>query len=240
MPWRSCCCPELARALKAGNLKEAENLQNRSVEFTLFLTLPGAAAILVLAEPIVRVLYERGAFAANGSTPVVAAILAVFALGLPAFVLIKAFTPGYFAREDTRTPMIFAAISVAVNVSIALWLFPSMGAPGIAVAATIAGWVNAWLLFVVLIWRGHWGSDRPLLTRIPRLILASAIMAAALYYGNRWLAPYLAANAPVWTQAGALAALCVGGMIIYFVAAFGTGGADLGMIRRNVRRGSEE
>ncbi|MGE0281317.1 MAG: murein biosynthesis integral membrane protein MurJ [Rhizobiaceae bacterium] len=232
--------PELARALKAGNLKEAENLQNRSVEFTLFLTLPGAAAILVLAEPIVRVLYERGAFAANGSTPIVAAILAIFALGLPAFVLIKAFTPGYFAREDTRTPMIFAAISVAVNVSIALWLFPTMGAPGIAVASTIAGWVNAWLLFIVLIWRGHWGSDRPLLTRIPRLVLAAAIMGGALYYGNQWLAPYLAANEPIWNQAAALAALCVGGALVYFAAAFGTGGADLGMLRRNIRRGARK
>ena len=104
--------PELARALKSGNLREAANLQNRSVEFTLFLTLPAAAALLVMAEPIVRVLYERGAFAANNSTPTVSAILAIFGLGLPAFVLIKAFTPGYFAREDTRTPMFFAAISV--------------------------------------------------------------------------------------------------------------------------------
>ena len=105
--------PELARALKSGNLKEAANLQNRSVEFTLFLTLPAAAALLVMSEPIVRVLYERGAFAAGNSTPTVSAILAIFGLGLPAFVLIKAFTPGYFAREDTRTPMIFAAVSVA-------------------------------------------------------------------------------------------------------------------------------
>jgi putative peptidoglycan lipid II flippase len=156
----------------------------------------------------VRVLYERGAFADNNSTPVVAAILAIFALGLPAFVLIKAFTPGYFAREDTRTPMIFAAISVAVNVSLALWLFPSMGAPAIAVASIIAGWVNAWLLFVVLIWRGHWGSDRPLLTRIPRLVLAAAIMGGALYYGNLWLAAHLAADAPIWNQAAALGLLC--------------------------------
>ena len=112
--------PELARALKAGNLVEAANLQNRSVEFTLFLTLPAAAALLAMSEPIVRVLYERGQFAADGSTPVVAAILAIFALGLPAFVLIKAFTPGYFAREDTRTPMYFAGLSVLVNISIAL------------------------------------------------------------------------------------------------------------------------
>ena len=58
-----------------------------------------------MSEPIVRVLYERGAFAATNGTPTVSAILAIFGLGLPAFVLIKAFTPGYFAREDTRTPM---------------------------------------------------------------------------------------------------------------------------------------
>ena len=58
-----------------------------------------------MSEPIVRVLYERGAFAATNGTPTVSAVLAIFGLGLPAFVLIKAFTPGYFAREDTRTPM---------------------------------------------------------------------------------------------------------------------------------------
>ena len=153
--------PELARALKAGNTAEAANLQNRSVEFTLFLTLPAAAALLVISEPIVRVLYERGAFAANDSTSTVSAILAIFGLGLPAFVLIKAFTPGYFAREDTRTPMIFAAISVAVNVAMALALFPSMGAPGIAAASAAAGWLNAALLLLVLIRRGHWGRDAP-------------------------------------------------------------------------------
>src|SRR5690606_29068026 len=106
---------------------------------------------------------ERGAFAASNSTPTVAAILAIFGLGLPAFVLIKAFTPGYFAREDTRTPMIFAAVSVAVNVALALALFPSMGAPGIAAASSVAGWVNALMLLVVLVRRGHWGSEAALM-----------------------------------------------------------------------------
>jgi putative peptidoglycan lipid II flippase len=172
--------PELARALKSGNLVEAANLQNRSVEFTLFLTLPAAAALLVMSEPIVRVLYERGAFAAGNSTPTVSGVLSIFGLGLPAFVLIKAFTPGYFAREDTRTPMYFAAASVIVNISIALTLFPSIGAPGIATASAVAGWVNALLLLGVLIWRGHWGRDIALIMRIPRLVIASGIMAAAL------------------------------------------------------------
>ena len=230
----------LARArrgrCKSGNLREAENLQNRSVEFTLFLTLPAAAALLVMAEPIVRVLYERGAFAANNSTPTVSAILAIFGLGLPAFVLIKAFTPGYFAREDTRTPMVFAAISVVVNVSTALTLFPSIGAPGIAVASAAAGWVNAFLLLAVLVRRGQWGSDVPLLTRIPRLVAAAAVMAIAAHYGVRRLAPYLAADAPLAQQAIALGALMAASGLIYFIVAFGTGGADYRMIRRSVGR----
>ncbi|TKT82622.1 murein biosynthesis integral membrane protein MurJ [Aquamicrobium sp. LC103] len=228
--------PELARALKAGNDVEATNLQNRSVEFTLFLTLPAAAALLVISEPIVRVLYERGEFAAGNSTPVVAAVLAIFGLALPAFVLIKAFTPGYFAREDTRTPMIFAAISVAINISLALLLFPDMGAPGIAVASAAAGWANAAMLLGVLVWRGHWGSDRPLMTRIPRLVLAAAIMAAALHFGAGWLAPYLSADAVLLEQVAALGILVAGGAIIYFACAFATGGADIGMVRRGIRR----
>ncbi|WP_274630407.1 murein biosynthesis integral membrane protein MurJ [Arvimicrobium flavum] len=229
--------PELARALKAGDDREASNLQNRSVEFTLFLTLPAAAALLVMSEPIVRVLYERGQFAIDNSTPTVAAILAIFGAGLPAFVLIKAFTPGYFAREDTRTPMWFAAISVVANIGIALAVFPTMGAPGIAVASAVAGWINATLLLAVLIRRGHWGKDVPLLTRIPRLLLASAVMAAAIWYVKETIAaPYLASGSPLAIQASALAVVIAGAMVVYFAVAFGTGGASLGVIRRNVRR----
>jgi putative peptidoglycan lipid II flippase len=190
-----------------------------------------------MSEPIVRVLYERGAFAAGNSTPTVSAVLALFGLGLPAFVLIKAFTPGYFAREDTRTPMYFAALSVLVNVSVALTLFPSIGAPGIATASAIAGWVNAFLLLGVLIRRGHWGRDIALLTRIPRLIIAAAVMAGVLWFAVRYFAAELASDSPLHVQATVLAGLTVFGAVIYFVVAFGIGGADLGMIRRSVKRG---
>ncbi|MGN6142171.1 MAG: murein biosynthesis integral membrane protein MurJ [Mesorhizobium sp.] len=231
--------PELSRALKSGNEVEAANLQNRSVEFTLFLTLPAAAALLVMAEPIVRVLYERGAFAANNSTPTVAAILAIFGLGLPAFVLIKAFTPGYFAREDTKTPMVFAAVSVVVNVAIALALFPSMGAPGIAVASAVAGWLNAGMLLFVLVRRGHWGREAALMKRIPRLVLSAALMGAALWYAQGWLAAELSSSARLVTKATTLALLSGAGAVLYFALAFATGGADIGMIRRNMRRGGK-
>ncbi len=227
--------PELSRALKSGNLIEAANLQNRSVEFTLFVTLPAAAALLVMSEPIVRVIYERGAFTAQ-NTVTVASILAIFGLGLPAFVLIKAFTPGYFAREDTRTPMIFAAISVAINVTVALSLFPGMGAPGIAVASAVSGWANALMLLAILVRRGHWGRDAALFSRIPRLVVAAAIMAAMLYGATHWLAPQLASNQPFYIQAATLAGIVLAAMLVYFAAAFGLGGADTGMIRRSFAR----
>ncbi|MBJ6718899.1 murein biosynthesis integral membrane protein MurJ [Bacillus sp. PR5] len=229
--------PELSRALRGGHMKEASNLQNRSVEFTLFLTLPAAAALLVMSEPIVRLLFERGKFSPD-STLVVSNILAIYGLGLPAFVLIKAFIPGFFAREDTRTPMIFAAISVAVNVSLAITLFPHFGPTGIATAEIIAGWVNTILLFATLVKRGHWGQDIPLLTRIPRLLVAAGIMAVGIHYAIGYFAHELSSAAPLVVRAGTVTAIVVAAMVVYFGLAFGLGGANTGMIRRNIKRGA--
>ncbi|MBB4101609.1 murein biosynthesis integral membrane protein MurJ [Allorhizobium borbori] len=230
--------PELARALRGGAATEAANLQNRSVEFVLFLTLPAAAALLVMSEPIVRLLYERGNFHAD-STVTVGAILGLYGLGLPAFVLIKAFIPGFFAREDTRTPMIFAGISVLVNVTLAITLFPKLSALGIATAEIVAGWVNAGLLFFTLVKRGHWGSDKPLLKRIPRLVLSAGLMAVALHYAIAFLGPQLASSAATAIKAATVAALVLAAMVIYFGLAFATGGADRSMLTRALKRGAK-
>ena len=227
--------PELARALKAGHMRDAANLQNRSLEFALFLTLPAAAALWVMAPEIVRVLYERGAFS-PAITHSVARALAIFGLGLPAFVMIKAFTPGYFAREDTRTPMVFAGISVVVNVTLALTLFPRIAEAGIATAEAGAGWINAMLLLTTLVRRGHWARDAHLLRRLPRLVLSALVMALALYLAIGYARPYLRPQSSILVQVPALACLIVGAMIVYFAIAFAIGGADLGMIRRNLDR----
>ncbi len=231
--------PELSRALRAGHMNEASNLQNRSVEFTLFLTLPAAAALLVMSEPIVRLLFERGQFNWQ-STLTVSSILAIYGLGLPAFVLIKAFIPGFFAREDTRTPMIFAGVSVAVNISLALTLFPRMGPSGIAIAEIVAGWVNAGLLFATLVRRGHWGQDAPLLKRIPRLMIATAIMAVSIHYAIGCFHNALSSAAPFSIRASSVGAIVIGAMIIYFALAFALGGTNMAMIRRNVKRGGKK
>jgi putative peptidoglycan lipid II flippase len=191
-----------------------------------------------MSEPIVRALYERGAFTA-ADTVVVARTLAVFGLGLPAFVLIKAFTPGYFAREDTRTPMAFATLSVAVNIVTALILFPRLGAPGIAAASVAAGWVNALLLFAVLMRRGHWTSDRALLSRLPRLALAAAGMGLGLWYALPFFEPMLGHGTHLGEHALGLAILVAGGTVLYFALVFLLGAADPAMLRRAVRRGEK-
>lgn len=227
--------PELARALKSGHLKEAANLQNRSIEFVLFLTLPAAFAIWVLSDEIIRVLYERGAFHEQNTT-LVGSILAIYGLGLPAFVLIKALQPGFYAREDTKTPMRFTGIAVVANCALAISLFPYFAAPGIAIAETTAGWISTLLLFTTLLRRGHLTWEWALARRTAMLIVASAVMAVAIMYlQHRW-EPWLASSADLATKVGTLGLLILIAMAVYFATAFLIGGADLGMIRRNLNR----
>jgi putative peptidoglycan lipid II flippase len=218
--------PELSRSLSAGKLDDARHNQNRALEFALFLTLPAAAALAVIPVPIVRVLFEHGAFS-PGSTEATARALALFGLGLPGFVMIRVFAPGYFAREDTRTPTIFAGVSVVVNIALSLALFWKIAEAGIAAAESVAGWVNAGLLFAVLRRRGQFDLDPSLRRSAPRLLAASVVMAAALWAGEILLIDDLAISAPLITKLWALAALISGGSLIYVAAVHVTGAADL-------------
>lgn len=227
--------PELSRALKGGHVKEAGNIQNRSIEFVLFLTLPAAAGLWMLSDAIIRVLYERGAFSAENTT-VVASILAIYGIGLPGFVLIKALQPGFYAREDTKTPMRFTMVSVVINSGLAITLFPMIAERGIATAEAAAGWINTILLFSTLVWRGDLVWEWALARRTALLLVATGVMAAALFYALPYASPWLQPGSHLLTQVLALACLLGIAMVVYFACAFAIGGADLGMIRRNIKR----
>ncbi|SIR13145.1 putative peptidoglycan lipid II flippase [Rhizobium sp. RU35A] len=227
--------PELARALKSGHMKEAASIQNRSLEFVLFLTLPAAGGLWILSDAIIRVLYERGAFTADNTT-VVASILAIYGLGLPGFVMIKALQPGFYAREDTRTPMRFTMISVVINSGLAITLFPLIAERGIATAEAAAGLINTVLLFTTLLRRGDLVWEWALAKRAALLLVATGVMCAALTYALGHASPWLVPGTPLLYKVTALFVLIGIAMIVYFVAAFAIGGADLGMIRRNLKR----
>ena len=217
--------PELARALKAGHLREAQHTQNRSLEFALFLTLPAAVALFIIPEPIIRVIYERGAFDPS-VTPVVASVLGLYALGLPAFVMIKVFSPGYFAREDTKTPMKATLASAGANIVLSLILFWLIAERGIALATTLAGWLNAGLLFAGLYRKGQWQIDRELLKRTALVLVCSLLMGGVLIIEMIELGDWLQPSSALTTQILAIGILVASAMAIYFALALATGAAD--------------
>ncbi len=227
--------PELSRKLRAGDGEGLFTSQNRALEFSMLLTLPAAAALIAMPEPIIQTLFQRGAFEA-ADTAATAGALAAFAAGLPSFVLIKVFSPGFFAREDTRTPMYFAGISVAVNVIGSFILFYLIGFVGIAIATSLAGWVNAGALGITLHRQGHFPLDARLKRRIPRILLASSIMAAVLWMMSSYLAPSFAAGIPSPVRATLLAGMVFGGLATFWAAAEFTGAAHLDELLAHYRR----
>jgi putative peptidoglycan lipid II flippase len=233
--------PDLARQLRAGNDDAAMDSQNRSAEFSILLTVPAAVALAVVPDRIISVLFERGAFTA-ADTASTSGCLAIFAIGLPAFVLIKVFSPAYFAREDTRTPMRYAAISLAINTvgSIALFfVFRAYGLKpqlGIALATMLGGWLNATLLWGTLVRRGHFVSDARLQRSIPLIVISSVVMGAALYIAGDVLAPCFATGAGLWSRALGLLLLVSSGLAAYGLCIVGCGALSLAQLLRMVRR----
>jgi putative peptidoglycan lipid II flippase len=228
--------PDLSRKLRAKDDDGALHSQNRSLELALLLTLPAAVALMVVPLPIIQVLFERGAFL-HADTIATSTALAAFAAGLPAFVLVKVFSPGFFAREDTKTPMYYAGISVAVNIAVSLALFQTLGHVGIAIATSVAGWVNAVLLAVALTRRDHFGFDGSFRRRILPMLISCAGMGAVLWVMSTWvLAPHIPSSS-IAVQIAALAALVVSGVAVYAVLAHVTGALRLSELKRAVKRG---
>lgn len=231
--------PDLAKALASGRADLALRSQNRSIEFAAALTLPASIALLVIAHPIISVLFERGAFSA-ADTAATAPALAAYALGLPAFVAIKVLQPGFFAREDTKAPMHYGAVSMIVNVVLAFGLFFLLqswawGQVGIAAATSIAAWVNTALLFRTLRQRGYFAADAELRRRLPLLGLAALLMGGGLFIAN-WMLEDLLGKGNLLTQAVALAGLVVFGLALFLVFCQLVGAFDFRILAKRLKR----
>jgi putative peptidoglycan lipid II flippase len=225
--------PTVSRLLGAGKEAEAMETQNRGIELALFLTLPAMVALIVAAEPIVRGLFQYGEFDA-ADTAACALALAGFSIGLPSYVMMKVLTPGYYARQDTRTPVRFALWSVAVNIVANLALIPLIGHVGPPLATALAATLNVWMLYRELVKRGHFKADAQLKHRLPRLALAALLMGAAVFGLDRLLDPWL--NGPMVQRYLALATLVGAGCAIYGVACFVTRAFRLADLKALIRR----
>ena len=229
--------PDLSRRLRAGDEGGAAWTQNRALELSMFLTLPAAVALAIAPDEIVGILFERGAFD-TAATQGTAAALFAFAFGLPAFVLIKVFQPGFFAREDTATPMWFAAVNTVVNTAGSLILFQAMGFVGIAIATSAAAWLNALLLAGRLWQLGHLSMDARVVSRLPRLFLAALLMGGVVWAATVFGAPYFQAGALFGFAA--LFGLVAVGFVAYVVATLVVGGVGLADLKASLRRSGGE
>jgi putative peptidoglycan lipid II flippase len=226
--------PDLSRRLRAGDTEGGAHAFNRAAEFSLALTVPAAVALVVIPVPLVSVLFERGAFASD-DTAATALAVAVYGLGLPAFVMQKTLQPLYFAREDTRRPFNYALVSMVVNAVVAIGLAPVIGYIAAAFGTTLAGWAMVWLL-----WRGSRGMgdaaglDARFKRRLWRIVLAALLMGGLLWGAVLMVGPWL--GVPMLRYA-ALALIIGTGIAGYFGIGQLLGAFRLGEFKAAMRRG---
>jgi len=195
--------------------------------------LPAAAALALLAQPILSVLFERGAFGPTEAAATAAA-LSAYAIGLPAFVLVKVLAPGFFAQQDTATPVKIAIAAMATNLVMTLLLMQFWAHVGVALALSIAGWLQALCLLALLARRGHFRLDARARAKLPRIAAATFGMGAVLLGLRLALAPALAG--PVMLRLGALAALIAAGFVVFGLLALVLGVIDWRELRGRLMR----
>ena len=226
--------PDLSRRLQAGDDAGGQNAFNRAGEMALALTVPAAVALAVIPVPLVRTLFERGAFEAS-DTAATALAVAVYGAGLPAFVLQKVLQPVFFAREDTKRPFYYALVALVVNAVVAIGLAPFIGFIAAAIGASVAGWVMAGLLWLGSRQLGDAARlDARFRDRLWRIVLASLVMGAVLIVGARILDPWLAGSG--LARATSLAALVTAGLASYAVASLAMGAQSLDELKSALRR----
>lgn len=207
--------PVLSARIAAQDAAGTTHYLSRGLEFSLLLALPATAGLMALSDPIIRVLFERGAFGPT-ETAATAAALVVYAVGIPGYVLVKVLSTAYFARQDTAGPVRVAVITTVANIALSLLLIQVLAHVGIALATGVTAWLNVGLLAWGLHRRGHLNIDASFRLRAPRLLAAAGLMGAAVATGWALLAPLLASHGVA--ASGLVGTLAVLGLI-------GAGGA---------------
>ncbi len=225
--------PMLARHIQSGNERETQRLQSNAVEMALLLTLPGAAALAICAPAFTTAFFQAGKMTAQ-DTAIMANITVALVAGLPSYVLIKVFQPGFFSREDTRTPVWIAAGALLLNIALNFYVVPRYGIVGLAAATAITATLNVATLYFILQLRGWFRWTMKLTGRILRQIAATAAMSAVLWFLMRPLAPYFAGT--VLERALSLSLLVGAGVVVFFAIAWSIGAIDKDLIAQLRRK----
>jgi putative peptidoglycan lipid II flippase len=172
--------PTISRAIDKGNQERAAHVQAQATELSMLLTLPAAVALAVTAGPITAALFQGGRFTAEDAATT-SVVLSIIVAGLPAYVLIKVLTPGFYARKDMKTPVYIALAMLVLGVGMNFALIPILGIAALALTTAASAWLNALALYIILHARRHYRIPRLVWWRIVKQLFAAAVMAAALF-----------------------------------------------------------
>ncbi len=221
--------PAVSRHLASGEIGAAREAESRALEYGLLITLPATIALVLLAKPIVSILYERGAFTASDSNAVAAALRAL-AYGLPAFVLVKVFLPAFLAREDMKGPLIAAFLGIAANITTAMLLFPKFGPVAAAIGVSVSALVNAATLYILLVRNGRFRPDRMARQRLPRVLLACLLTGGVIWLLQEFARPYMKPGQHVGIRFTALGLVCGATLVFHAMLIHLLKAADLTQI----------
>jgi putative peptidoglycan lipid II flippase len=232
--------PRLATSLQREDHADTQGAMDQAVVFGLALSLPAAAALMGMPYYLTDGFFARGAFT-SGDAASAAKLLFHYGWGLPAFVLIKILQPAFFARGDTRTPMNYSLISVAVNIVLGVALFYTIGFPGIAFATAAASWITVAQMMLRLHAKDLWTPSARATGKMIRVALASAglgaVVAAAAHFRPLLEAPMAGrALGPLGAKEVTVLALCVAGAAVYPLLLFAFGGVTPAEARAAFRR----
>ena len=167
--------PQLSKYIQSRKKNKILLIQNKALELSLFLSLPATIALIIGSEQIISALFGYGSFnqisVSNSSLA-----LYYFALGLPAFALIKVFSSFFFANHDTKTPFYISLISVIINIFISIYYFSEIGFVIIPIATTISSWFNSILLFLFLKNRKLFYFNQIFFVNFVKIVIASILM----------------------------------------------------------------
>lgn len=207
--------PSLSKVHAGGSPREFSHMMDWALRWVVLISVPATVALFVLAVPLLSTIFEYNAFK-NQDVINSALALKAFALGVCGFILVKVLAPGFFARQDTKTPMRIAVISVLSNIVLSLVLVNYLQHTGLALAISIAAWLNASLLFITLTRRGLYEVQSGWWLFLFKIAIATAAMCAFLL----WYAPLDS----IWTTWGlyerlsCLSVLVIGGGLCYLTA----------------------
>ncbi len=227
--------PMLSRHIQNENQALAQRLQADAFEMATLLTLPAAAALAICAPAFTSAFFVGGKFTpADGA--LMSNIVVALVAGLPAYVIIKILIPGFFARSDTKTPVLTALAALIVNIALNIYvvMYAGYGIVGLAAATAASATLNCVLLYTILHRRGFFHFTAALASRIFRQLIATAAMAAILWMLMGPLTPYFAAD--VWSRIWSLVVLVAAGAAVYAAVGFMVGAVDKQRIIALVKR----